>query len=66
MAGSNVVVSPIVIIRGGDSGACGGWTVMGGNVSSRGKELAFAGRTLMWPDELEVVPNPTRGLSLSA
>ena len=45
--------SPIVIIRGADSGACGGWTVVGEKVSSRGSDSAFEGRTLVWPEELE-------------
>ena len=65
MEGSDVPASFCVIVCGGDSGARGGWTVMGGNVSSFGSESRFVGRTLVWPEELEVAPVSARGLPSS-
>ena len=53
MSGGGTVSFPIVIIRGADSGALGGWTVMGEKVNSRGSDSAFEGRTVVWPDGLE-------------
>ena len=66
MAGGTRGASAITIIRGGASGACGGQAVIGGNVSSCGNMFVLTGRVLTWPDELEDVPSPIRGSSLSA
>ena len=54
MSGGGAGSFPIVIILGADSGASGGRIEIGEKVSSRGSDSALEGRTLGWPDGLEV------------
>ena len=54
MSGGGTGSFPIVIIFGADSGASGGRIEIGEKESSRGSDSALEGRTLGWPDGLEV------------
>ena len=54
MSGGGAGSFPVVIILGADSGASGGRIEIGEKVSSRGSDSALEGRTLGWPDVLEV------------
>ena len=54
MSGGGAGSFSIVIILGADSGASGGRIEIGEKVSSRGSDSALEGRTLGWPDTLEV------------
>ena len=54
MSGGGAGSFPIVIILGADSGVSGGRIEIGEKVSSRGSDSALEGRTLGWPDGLEV------------